>query len=417
MKKGVVMDKEGSYLIVMSADGNFHKTKKRPKMDPDIGEEIEIKPLTKPFFTWIHSFLNIRNTVVLATVVLLAIIPMLYFSQPNSTAYAYVNIDINPSVELTVNDDLEVIKLTALNNDGKNIISQLNIKDWEYESVEKVTFLIIDTTKKAGFMQDDQDILVGVSYVDTKQKDKVITDKISAYVSQQVQDISEGLTTFEVPKTVYEKAANESMSMNFVYAQELIMQQEEAEEQSNQQATVTNENKVQGNTGNTPQTSGKVEKAEENVERKLDKGVEKAIINNFIEKVNEEDIQLPPGLVKKIKEYQNLDEEELKEQIDEILDKHDEKPQEVKENNYPSETNPSNNDDEFVPPGQQKKNDDHIPPGLEKKDDEESFLPPGLKNKLENVELDEEELLNKAEELSDELLKDDALKKYLPYYK
>ncbi len=54
----------------------------------------------------------------------------------NNKAYAYMTIDINPSVEMALNSDYEVIELTPLNDEGKKVVN--DIDDWEKTDFKKV---------------------------------------------------------------------------------------------------------------------------------------------------------------------------------------------------------------------------------------------------------------------------------------
>src|SRR5690606_13095448 len=105
------------------------------------------------------------------------------------------------------------------------------IADWEKQSVEKVTMLIIDETEKAGYLVEDLGILIGVSYLETKDRKKEITQTIQSYVKNQMEQVAPTVTTFEVPKDVHEKAIEENISMNYMYAQQLIMENDFNEEE------------------------------------------------------------------------------------------------------------------------------------------------------------------------------------------
>ena len=47
-----------------------------------------------------------------------------------------MSIDINPSIELGINKNYEVIQLIPYNDDGKKIINQL--EDWKHKDVQDV---------------------------------------------------------------------------------------------------------------------------------------------------------------------------------------------------------------------------------------------------------------------------------------
>lgn len=49
----------------------------------------------------------------------------LAFNQ-NEKVYAYMSIDINPSLELGVNENLKVVELTPYNKEGRAIIEEIH---------------------------------------------------------------------------------------------------------------------------------------------------------------------------------------------------------------------------------------------------------------------------------------------------
>ncbi len=67
----------------------------------------------------------------------------------------YVSVDINPSIEITLNDDDEVINISAINNDGELLIDRdINFKGL---SLDRTIEIIIAEAIKRGFIVDDTD--------------------------------------------------------------------------------------------------------------------------------------------------------------------------------------------------------------------------------------------------------------------
>src|SRR5690606_32033215 len=54
----------------------------------------------------------------------------------SNEAYAYVQIEVNPSIEMGIDENFRVVSLRELNKDGLEVISK--IKDWENLSVDEV---------------------------------------------------------------------------------------------------------------------------------------------------------------------------------------------------------------------------------------------------------------------------------------
>jgi hypothetical protein len=390
VKKGVVLEKTDNFVVVMTPDGNFYKTKKTNR-HANIGDEVEFKPDANPVCSWIQSFFRFRYLPALAIVVILSFIPFLNWTDVQE-AYAYVSIDINPSVELTINRDLEVIQISAINEDGGKIVNQL--KDWKFQSVEMVTILIIEKTREAGYLNpENKDVLIGVSYA-TNEPSEGIAQKIEGYVISQKEDLEAAITAFEIPMEVRKEAKEEEISMNYAYAQKLIEEQDIEIIEQEKDISDTEVEASEDRSMNVEKTE-KTDKKEE---------VEQKIIEKFIHHVDQNDITLPPGIAKKVELIKsslepyapNLKPKKERQEKTEESTSFDQK--QTNHSNQGESGIQKGNSDKPVPPVH--KNNDALPPGLEKKKDE---IKEKIEEELESNSSEIEEALEKAEEiLSDE---------------
>ncbi|PAK44395.1 anti-sigma factor domain-containing protein [Peribacillus simplex] len=183
MKKGVILSVNKRFVTLLTPEGEFLKTK-RQEREYEVGEEITFSPAKQKFtlaFSNIHS--SFKKTAVLSIastfLILFSILPS-YFSGPVS---AYMTIDVNPSIELELDDDLEVLKLTGLNEDGKLVIGQL--KDWKGNDIKAVTNRIVETTKQLGYLKGNKQIVVSTTLMEkNKELDKNLKEEIKE-ISEQ----------------------------------------------------------------------------------------------------------------------------------------------------------------------------------------------------------------------------------------
>ncbi|MED3758165.1 anti-sigma factor domain-containing protein [Peribacillus frigoritolerans] len=183
MKKGVILSVNKRFVTLLTPEGEFLKTK-RQEREYEVGEEITFSPAKQKFtlaFSNIHS--SFKKTAVLSIastfLILFSILPS-YFSGPVS---AYMTIDVNPSIELELDDDLEVLKLTGLNEDGKLVIGQL--KDWKGKDIKAVTNRIVETTKQLGYLKGNKQIVVSTTLMEkNKELDKNLKKEIKE-ISEQ----------------------------------------------------------------------------------------------------------------------------------------------------------------------------------------------------------------------------------------
>ncbi|GAA0470948.1 anti-sigma factor domain-containing protein [Alkalibacillus silvisoli] len=292
MHKGIVIERKKRYHIMLTSDGSFYKA--QLENDPYIGEEVVFTPVEQT--SRVLSFLNIlqaRNRwKALVTVVLsLALIAPLYFWMNSSQtyAYAYVNFDINPSIEFVIDESYDVISAEALNNNGSELLEDLD--SFEGRSLEAVSSNVINLSRDLGYLEDDHHILLGVSYVEHLLQDEepLLYSLSSQLLSEFDEDIN--IASFEVPEDLREEATKKNTSMNLMYATEVLYGEEDEGEKTEQ---VVHQ---------------RVDDDESIHKTNQDERIE-GVLARFLDRTNRD--ELPPDLQKKI------DEDRLTELIEEL---------------------------------------------------------------------------------------------------
>ncbi|MBT2217387.1 anti-sigma factor domain-containing protein [Virgibacillus dakarensis] len=217
MKKGIVMEKHRQYTIIMTGNGLFLKAK--PVGDASIGTEVafEILEANKRYLFFFRPKEKVKNSfrVIAVTCLLLLFAVPFYFIAGSGKTYAYVNVDINPSVELEIDDQLHVRSVKALNDDAKILVEKLS--DYKNKSLEEMVALIMDNSEKSGFIKNGKNVMVGVSY--RENSDVSVLDTLDSYFSGHQTDWE--IVTFRVPKEIRKTAREKDLSMNKVMAKKL----------------------------------------------------------------------------------------------------------------------------------------------------------------------------------------------------
>ncbi|AIY06028.1 hypothetical protein Plano_2063 [Planococcus sp. PAMC 21323] len=128
-QSGICIKSKKNRSIFLKSDGQF--VKGTPVGNPAIGEEAFFYPLEK------RPAIRILPTLAPITAAVAAIV--LFMSAlvfPVEEAYGYVQVQINPGVELGIDKDYKVISIRELNNDGRDLIHQMG--DWENDSLSTV---------------------------------------------------------------------------------------------------------------------------------------------------------------------------------------------------------------------------------------------------------------------------------------
>lgn len=190
MKKGVILEVNASYVTVLTPDGEFLKGRK-VKENYEVGEEIDFFPLKErasmkrktPFF----SFGKLR--IALASSIAAVLLFFTAFSYYDShQVYAYMSIDINPSIEAAVDKKLRVITLKAYNQEGRKIVA--NLDEWKNLSIESVTESIIESSKKSGFYNEGAEVVIATVVVDDEgdRLKKELSDNVDKIVKAHKAD-------------------------------------------------------------------------------------------------------------------------------------------------------------------------------------------------------------------------------------
>lgn len=227
MNKGLVMEKHRNYMIVLTPDGLFQKAV--PTERAEIGEEVDFEPLTSKKRNWnIRSLGKIGMPVGLAAVavvLLLIAIPAYFMPAKDIPTYAYVSIDINPSIELQVDKEMHVKELTPLNKDAETLKPHLG--DIQGEDLDKVVDNIMIQSEERNLIANGKKMLVGVSYVNgQKDENPSVLKHLRRFFS--TDETEWNVATYDIPANVRKLAREENRSANELLAKRMLDPDSEA---------------------------------------------------------------------------------------------------------------------------------------------------------------------------------------------
>ena len=125
--KGIIAEINKKYAIVLTQDGSFKKIRTGPGMV--VGAEIDFD---QPSGRVKAARLAAKVSSIAAAA--LFILGLGYGTYSYTVPYSYVDIDINPSVELTANIFDKIIKAEALDEDGEALLSSGGLKNTELKA-------------------------------------------------------------------------------------------------------------------------------------------------------------------------------------------------------------------------------------------------------------------------------------------
>lgn len=161
--KGVIVEIRNDYAAILSDNGSIIKIKNN---NYQIGEEIQMKNTTKKSKMKIYA---------LATSVACAILMVGTGVYAYTTPYSYVSLDVNPSIEYEVNRFNRVINVTAVNDDGAEIINNL---DLENKTIDEAIEDTITEINEQGYFGEDETggVVIATSNDDTDKATELAKD-------------------------------------------------------------------------------------------------------------------------------------------------------------------------------------------------------------------------------------------------
>lgn len=137
------------------------------------------------------------------------------------TATAHINIDVNPSVELTLNRFDRVIDANAFNEDGANVLRELNLRGKTYG---EATALLLTAIEADGYIAEDALISVTVQAA-SNEKEQTLCEVLLRFISEKILPVqaSAEIEVFPVSSEIWDDAHGLHMSpARFLAVQELM---------------------------------------------------------------------------------------------------------------------------------------------------------------------------------------------------
>jgi len=184
MRTGIILDMDETSLTLLTPEGEFVRADRKKRIY-SIGEEISFNPVGGMGRGRKFAFgklTGMKRAWIAAAAVFLLMASALFPMQSTDKVYAYMSIDVNPSIEMGLNDGMQVVKMNAYNPEGKKIVSSL--KHWEKESVSKVAEQILSEINRQGYFAKSNDVIISA----------VNADKVKPEAEEKLQETVKTIT-------------------------------------------------------------------------------------------------------------------------------------------------------------------------------------------------------------------------------
>lgn len=164
------MELKKDYAIVLNDDGGMEKIVIKPQMavgqkifyfEEDIAKTAEVSSSNHSKFKY-SAFMKSFGSI--AALFLIAF--TFFYNMNMNKTVAVVSLDINPSIQIEVDNNQNIIKVSGMNDDGKNIdfsgIKGCNIND----GIKAIKDILVEKE----YLKNNRDVLVGFAFVKNGEK-------------------------------------------------------------------------------------------------------------------------------------------------------------------------------------------------------------------------------------------------------
>lgn len=175
--KAIIVDILNDYAAALSDDGCIVKLKNKKYT---LGQVIEMKKQTvrRRIAVWAASA---------AAIIMTCSISAFAYMSP----YSYVSLDVNPSIEFTLNRFDRVIEIKAVNEDAEVIIEKIQLKNLSNKKIDQAIAQAVEQIYQEGYFDDDEGgIVISTSAKDLKKAEK-LAEKLQKCVEEDLDENDE----------------------------------------------------------------------------------------------------------------------------------------------------------------------------------------------------------------------------------
>lgn len=182
--RGTILKLKEKEAIVMTEECDFLSIKRRSGMS--LGQQI----IFQESDIIRYNRKNVKYFMVAASILLVFLISVSYFHYTVNFAYAYVDVDINPSLELVINKQERVLKTIPLNEDARPLLKGLKLNGMP---VQEAFSVIIIKSKEQGYLdlKNVNDILISAALNIDNKDYGFIKDEAQKKLDRITESLSE----------------------------------------------------------------------------------------------------------------------------------------------------------------------------------------------------------------------------------
>jgi len=181
--KSVIVDIKDGFAAVLSDDGCIEKIKDN---NYSIGQVIYLKE---------RKGMKSKKLAVMASTAAAFLMFCGATVWANVNPYSYVSLDVNPSIEFTLNRFDRVLSVEAVNADGEEILKKVTLDEVKYEKIDEALTMAIDAIYEEGYFTSDiEGDVEGGLVIATYGKDEEKSEELAERLGELAEGLEEGDT-------------------------------------------------------------------------------------------------------------------------------------------------------------------------------------------------------------------------------
>lgn len=177
--KALVLEIREDKAAILTSEGQIIKVDNKQYR---VGQEITFKGPREKIVD-MTRYVKRWGTAIAAALFLFVTLSLSYVTLK---PYGVVSLDVNPSIEFTINRFDRVLNVSGVNDDGKDILLCLNEDRLLYKNIEQAIDITINTLRAEGYLKEEKDNYVVVAANTNKEShtDKLV-DRLDQSISKQ----------------------------------------------------------------------------------------------------------------------------------------------------------------------------------------------------------------------------------------
>ncbi|MFC0187743.1 anti-sigma factor domain-containing protein [Fictibacillus aquaticus] len=209
MSKAIIVELNKKHAIVLAEGGSFIKVPRKSSYKT-IGQEIDASGMIQQKLRG-FSFLNWKTSLAAAAAALMLFFQFFY-PFTGQEVYASVSMEMEPSIEIEINKDLNVVDIQTYNEQGEDVLK--SIDNWRGQPITAVTKKIFKLSSAKGFIKPHQEVLIATTITEdiSTKEETAIKKHVSTLMQKEAKKQNLEMTSVVLSKKEKMKAAEYGIS-------------------------------------------------------------------------------------------------------------------------------------------------------------------------------------------------------------